>query len=331
MTTHREFHFVKAPVGLPTEDCFELVEAALPLVCDGEVLVKTHYLSIDPYMRRAMGGSKVYGQMQPGSVMIGRGAGVVVKSRHPEFREGDAVQSEFGWREHVALKGDGLRKLAPDLQPLSLSLGVVGQSAATAWVGLHDVAEIREGQTVVVSAAAGAVGSAVGQIARIEGCRVVGIAGGPDKCWHVIDELGFDDCIDYKAGNLLEALRQAVPEGIDIYYDNVGGETLEAALELVNDEARIPICGQISRYNATEPAVLRNIEVLLDKGVRLQGFRIGSRLARRDVALGQLLEWWRAGRLKYRETVSDGFETAPAALINMLTGGNYGKQVVKVI
>ena len=240
-------------------------------------------------------------------------------------------KSEFGWREHVVLNGDGLRKLAPDLQPLSLSLGVVGQSAATAWVGLHDVGEITAGETIVVSAAAGAVGSAVGQIGRITGCRVVGIAGGPDKCRHVVEELGFDDCIDYKAGNLSDALRQSVPEGIDIYYDNVGGETLEAALEHVNEEARFPICGQISRYNLKEPAVLRNVHVLLDKGVRLQGFRIGSRLERRDEALEVLLGWWRDGRLKYRETVSKGFETAPAALINMLSGGNYGKQVVQVV
>ncbi len=331
MTTHREFQFAKVPSGMPTEDCFKLVEAAIPQAGEGEVLVKTHFLSIDPYMRRAMSGSKAYGQMRPGSVMIGRGTGIVIESRHANFKEGDAVQSEFGWREHVVLKGDGLRKLVSDLQPLSLSVGVLGQSAATAWVGLHDVGDIQEGLTVVVSAAAGAVGSAVGQIARIKGCRVVGIAGGPAKCRHVIDDLGFDDCIDYKVGNLSQALGEAVPEGIDIYYDNVGGETLEVALDHVNDEARVPICGQISRYNATEPAVLRNVEVLLDKGVRLQGFRIGSRLARRDEALEQLLDWWRADKLKYRETVSVGFETAPAALINMLTGGNYGKQVVQVV
>lgn len=331
METHREFLFEKVPEGMPTEDCFKLVEVARPLAGNGDVLVKTRFLSIDPYMRRAMSGSKNYGQMKPGAVMIGRGAGVVIESRHPDFKVGDAVQGEFGWREHVVLKGGGLRKLAPDLQPLSLSLGIVGQSAATAWVGLHDVAHIKAGETVVVSAAAGAVGSAVGQIARIMGCRVVGIAGGAAKCRHVIDELGFDDCIDYKAGNLSEALGRAVPEGIDIYYDNVGGETLEAALDHINEEGRVPICGQISLYNASQPAVLRNVHVLLDKGVLLQGFRIGSRLKRRDDALEALLAWWRDGKLTYRETVSKGFETAPAALINMLSGGNYGKQVVEVL
>jgi NADPH-dependent curcumin reductase CurA len=331
MTTHRELHFAKVPDGLPTEDCFKLVETAIPSPGDGEVLVKTHFLSIDPYMRRAMSGSRNYGLMQPGRVMIGRGAGVVIDSRHPDFVAGDAVQSEFGWREHVVLKGEGLRKLAPDLRPLSLSVGIVGQSAATAWVGLIDVGHIKSGETVVVSAAAGAVGSAVGQIGRIKGCRVVGIAGGPDKCRHVVDELGFDDCVDYKAGDLSSALGAAVPEGIDIYYDNVGGETLEAALEHVNEEARVPICGQISRYSVKGPSVLCNVDVLLDKGVKLHGFRIGARLKRRDDALEELLGWWREGKLIYRETVSEGFETAPAALINMLSGGNYGKQVVLVV
>jgi len=331
MATHREFQFVKVPEGMPTEDCFQLVEVAMPQPQVGEVLVRTHFLSIDPYMRRAMSGSRHYGGMQPGSTMIGRGAGIVIESHHPDFKEGDAVQSEFGWREHVVLKGDGLRKLTPDLQPLSLSVGIVGQSAATAWVGLHDVGEIKAGDTVVVSAAAGAVGSAVGQIARLEGCRVVGIAGGADKCRHVIDDLVFDDCIDYKAGNISDALSRAVPEGVDIYYDNVGGAVLNAVLDHVNDHARVPVCGQISLYNSDGPVRIANSSVLLDKMIKIQGFRIGDRLARRDHALGVMLDWWRAGKLHYRETVSEGFETAPQALRNMLSGGNRGKQVVKVV
>lgn len=331
MATHREIRFVKAPEGMPTEDCFEVVEVAKPQAGEGEVLVATHFLSIDPYMRRAMSGIQRYGGLKPGSTMIGRGAGIVVESHHPDFAPGDAVQSEFGWREHTVLKGDGLRKLAPDLQPLSLSLGVVGQSAATAWVGLHDIGRIKEGETVVVSAAAGAVGSAVGQISQLRGCRVVGIAGGAEKCRHVVEELGFDDCVDYKAGDLVEALGAAVPEGIDIYYDNVGGETLNAVLEHVNEGARVPVCGQISQYNSPEPIPLRNPKVFLDKKIMIQGFLIGAHLERRDHALNELLQWWRDGKLKYRETVSEGFETAPKALINMLNGGNYGKQVVKVV
>ena len=328
--TQRVILFNKRPDGMPTEDCFLLCEAPVPEIGDGAVLVKTHFLSIDPYMRNAMRGGGNYGPLNPGDVMIGRGAGVVVASRHPDFQVGDAVQSEFGWREYVALKGDGLRKLPPDLEPLSLSLGVVGQSAATAWVGLRDVAKVQRGETVVVSAAAGAVGSAVGQIGRIVGCRVVGIAGGPEKCRHAVEDLGLDTCLDYKAGGLSGQLGKAVPEGIDVYFDNVGGETLDAVLERVNEGARVAICGQISQYNLARSRPLENIGVLLAKGVMMQGFRIGSRLDRRDQALEELLGWWRDGRLEYRETVSDGFETAPAALINMLSGGNRGKQVVRV-
>lgn len=330
MATHREIQFAKAPDGMPTEDCFQVVEAPMPVPGEGQVLAKTHYLSIDPYFRNAMAGSNRYGDLAPGTTMIGRGAGVVVESRHPDFEPGDAVQSEFGWRENAVLNGKGLRKLAPDLRPLSLSLGIVGQSAATAWVGLYVLAQIKPGDTIVVSAAAGAVGSAVGQIAQIEGCRVVGIAGGPEKCRHVVDELGFDDCIDYKAGPISSALAKAVPEGVDIYFDNVGGTILEDVLDHCNDFARIPVCGQISQYNNAEPMGLRNVNLVLKKALKIQGLRIGAHLARRDEALEILLGWWREGRLRYRETVSDGFETAPAAFINMLNGGNYGKQVVKV-
>lgn len=331
MPTHREFRFVKVPDGMPSEECFELVEATMPEPGAGQVLVKTHYLSIDPYFRNAMTGATRYGTLKPGMTMIGRGAGVVTESRHPDFAPGDAVQSEFGWRENVVLDGDGLRKLAPDLQPISLSLGIVGQSAATAFVGLYELAGIKKGDTVVVSAAAGAVGSAVGQIAQIEGCKVVGIAGGPEKCRYVVDELGFDDCIDYKAGPIGPGLAKAVPEGVDIYFDNVGGAILEDVLDHCNDFARIPVCGQISQYNSDEWHGLRNFNLVLNKVLTIRGLRIGAHLPRRDEALEILLGWWREGRLRYRETVSEGFESAPRAFINMLSGGNVGKQVVKVV
>jgi len=259
-----------------------------------------------------------------------RGAGVVIESRHGDFKPGDLVQSEFGWREHVVLDGRGLRKLPPDLKPLSLSLGIVGQSGATAMVGLVDIAHIKAGETVVVSAAAGAVGSAVGQIARIKGCRAVGIAGGAEKCRHVVADLGFDDCVDYKASPIGPALAKAAPQGVDIYFDNVGGDILDAVLPHLNMNARVPVCGQISQYNRSERQGLRNVGVFLDKCVMLQGFRIGSHLARRDEALDQLMDWFRAGRLRYRETVAEGIEAAPAALVNMLSGGNVGKQVVRL-
>lgn len=332
MASHRQFIYVKAPDGMPDRGCFRLVEAPIPAPADGQVLVRTHYLSIDPYMRRQMGGG--HGQyvnpLKIGDVMIGRGAGVVIGSRHPGFKPGDAVQGEFGWREHVVLDGRGLRKLPPDLEPLSLSLGLVGQSGATAMVGLVDIAGIAPGETVVVSAAAGAVGSAVGQIARIKGCRAIGIAGGGAKCRHVIADLGFDDCVDYKAGPIGPALAKAAPKGVDIYFDNVGGDILDAVMPHLNANARVPICGQISQYNAGDSRGLRNFGVILDKCVRVQGFRIGNHLARRDEALDELMAWYRAGRLKWRETVAEGFEQAPAALINMLSGGNIGKQVVRL-
>jgi len=332
MPTHRQFIYVRSPDGMPDESCFRLVETPMPEPAQGQVLVRTHYLSIDPYFRRMMGGG--HGQyanpLKIGDLMVGRGAGVVTESRHPDFSPGDAVQSEFGWREYVVLDGNGLRKLPADLRPLSLGLGLIGQSGATALVGLVDIAHIRSGETVVVSAAAGAVGSAVGQIARILGCRAVGIAGGPDKCRHVVADLGFDDCIDYKAGPIGPALAKAAPEGVDIYFDNVGGDILDAVLLHLNQNARVPICGQISQYNVSEPCGLRNVGELLNKCAMMQGFRIGNHLARRDEALDQLMAWHREGRLRYCETVAEGIERAPAAFINMLSGGNVGKQVVRL-
>jgi NADPH-dependent curcumin reductase CurA len=332
VATHREFIYLKVPDGMPDLGCFRLVEVPMPKPAEGQVLVRTHYLSIDPYMRRQMGGG--HGQyanpLKVGDVMIGRGAGAVIETRHPDYRVGDTVQGEFGWREHVVLDGKGLRKLPPDLRPLSLSLGLVGQSGATAMVGLVDIAGIKAGETVVVSAAAGAVGSAVGQIAKVKGCRAIGIAGGSEKCRHVVADLGFDDCIDYKAAALGFALANAAPQGVDIYFDNVGGDVLNAVMPHLKANARVPICGQISQYNSRERQGLRDVGVILDKCVKLQGFRIGNHLARRDQALGELMAWYRAGRLKWRETVAEGFEQAPAALINMLSGGNIGKQVVRL-
>ena len=332
MTTHREIVYVRAPEGMPDADCFRLREAPMPRPADGQVLARTHFLSIDPYMRRQMGGG--HGQyanpLKPGDVMIGRGVGVVIESRHPDFRIGDSVQSEFGWREHVVLDGRGLRKLPADLTPLSLGLGIIGQSGATAMVGLVEIAAIKAGETVVVSAAAGAVGSAVGQIARIKGCRTIGIAGGAEKCHHVVADLGFDACVDYKAGPIEPALAEAAPQGVDIYFDNVGGDILDAVMTRLNMNARVPVCGQISQYNASQRQGLRNVGVILDRSVKIQGFRIGSHLARRDQALDELMEWFRAGRLRYRETVAEGLEAAPTALINMLSGGNIGKQVVRL-
>ena len=333
MATHKEISYKRAPLGEVDDSSFEVVELPVPVPGDGQVLVRTHYLSIDPYMRRQMSGGHGYAySLKPGGRMIGRGVGVVVESRAPGYAVGDAVQSEFGWREHAVLDAKGLRKVEPDLRPLSLSLGIVGQSGATAWVGLTDVAAIQPGETVLVSAAAGAVGSAVGQIARLKGCRAIGIAGGADKCRHVTAELGFDACIDYKAGPVGEAIAKAAPGGIDVYFDNVGGEILDGVLPHLNLGARVPVCGMISQYNlAGERTAVHNIGAVLDKCVRIEGFRIGNRLPRRDHALVELMQWYREGKLKWRETVAVGIEAAPAALANVFRGGNVGKQVVRLV
>jgi NADPH-dependent curcumin reductase CurA len=241
MATHRQFIYVRAPQGMPDAGSLRVVEAPMPSPADGEALVITHYPSIDPYMRRRMGGGQSRGgSLRLGELMIARGAGIVLESRHPHFRVGDPVQGEFGWREHVALDARWLRKLPAELQPLSLSLGLLGQSGATALVGLVDMAGVKAGETVVVSAAAGAVGSTAGQIARIKGCRAIGIAGGTEMCRHVVADLGFDTCIDYKAGPIEPALAGAAPRGVDVYFDNVGGDTLDAMLPRLNIHAACP-------------------------------------------------------------------------------------------
>ncbi len=330
MAMTRHFLYVREPFGSIDTTSFQVAEAAMPVAGPGQVLARTLYLSIDPYMRRAIGGARGYGGLKPGAVMIGRGVGVVTESRSPEFRAGDIVQSEFGWREHAVLEANGLRKLDPAIRPYSLGLGLLGQSGATAWVGLNEIAHIKSGETVVVSAAAGAVGSAVGQIAKLKGCRAIGIAGGTEKCRHVIDDLGFDACIDYKAGPISGMLLAAAPGGIDIYFDNVGGEILDAVLPQLATNARIAICGMISQYQVSERAGLRNVVALLDKCATMTGFRIGNHLEARERAWDDLGQWFRDGRLRYRETVAEGFEATPAALVSMLRGDNIGKQVVRV-
>jgi NADPH-dependent curcumin reductase len=331
MTTTRQFLFVRSPDGMPDPGCFELVTRPMPVPAEGQVLVRMSYLSIDPYFRRQMAGAHGYRDgLRPGATMIGRGIGEVVESRFAGLAPGDFVLGETGWREHAALDGKALRKLDPAIQPLSLYLGLLGQSGGTAGIGLFDIARLQPGESMLVSAAAGAVGSAAGQIAKILGCRAIGVAGGPDKCRHVVDDLGFDACLDYKAGDLNGQIERTAPEGIDVYFDNVGGEVLDAVLAHLNLNARVAVCGMISQYNAASPAGIRNIGAVLDKCATIQGFRVGLYLPQRDAALVRLTQWFREGRLEYRETVFDGIESAPAAFINMLEGKNLGKQVVRL-
>jgi hypothetical protein len=238
-----------------------------------------------------------------------------------------------GWQDYCVIEPGaslfGANKLPPGT-PLTMPLSVLGVTGLTAYWGLLDLGQPKAGETVLVSGAAGATGSVAGQIARIKGCRAIGIAGGAEKCRHVVADLGFDDCVDYKAGPIEPALAKATPQGVDIYFDNVGGEILDAVLPRLNMNARVPVCGQISQYNRSERRGLRNVGVILDKCVMLRGFRIGSHLAQRDQALDELMGWFRAGRLRFREAVAEGLEAAPTALVNMLSGGNIGKQVVRL-
>jgi NADPH-dependent curcumin reductase len=331
MTQTRQILFVRAPEGMPDPGCFDMVTRPMPVMGEGQVLARIIYLSIDPYFRRQMAGAHGYRDgLRPGAVMIGRGIGEVLESRFAGLKPGDFLLGETGWREHAALDGNTLKKLDPAIQPLSLYLGLLGQSGGTAGIGLFDIARLQPGETMLVSAAAGAVGSAAGQIAKILGCRAIGIAGGADKCRHVVADLGFDACLDYKAGDLPAQIAAAAPGGIDVYFDNVGGEVLDAVLPHLNMNARVAMCGQISQYNTGKPIGIHHIGALLDKCATIQGFRVGQRLQERDAALVRLTQWYREGRLKYRETVANGLDSAPAAFISMLKGANLGKQVVRL-
>ncbi|HVY05273.1 MAG TPA: NADP-dependent oxidoreductase [Burkholderiales bacterium] len=320
------------PQGAVTEGNFRLIESPVPVPRDGEVLVRNHFLSLDPYMRMRMNDEKSYAPPAAvGEVMVGGTVGEVVESRDPKFKRGDLVGARGGWQLFVAADGASLRRIDPGAAPLSASLGVLGMPGITAWYGLMKIGEPKAGETVVVSAASGAVGSVVGQIAKLQGCRVVGIAGGADKCAYVMDELGFDACIDYKSSALENALRTACADGIDVYFENVGGRILDAVLPLLNAFARIPFCGYVSEYDGGPPHGVVHLRSLLVNRVRLQGFIISEHLDHWPAALRDLSSWFAQGRLRYRETIVDGLENAPAAFIGMLKGKNLGKQLVRLI
>jgi NADPH-dependent curcumin reductase CurA len=301
------------------------------------VLVRTVWLSLDPYMRGRMNDVKSYATPVPlGGVMTGGTVGEIVESRHAGFAPGDFVLTYGGWQMfHVARVGAapgpfGPLKLDPKAAPISTALGVLGMPGMTAYVGLYDLGQPKAGETVVVSAAAGAVGSAVGQLAKIRGCRAVGIAGSPAKCEYAVKELGFDACVSYRGTDLLAALGEACPKGIDVYFDNVGGEVLKTVLRLVNPFARIPLCGIISQYNATELPAGPNLAPVLVNRVTIRGFIVSDHIERLPAFLTDCGRWVREGRLKYREDIVDGLDRAPAAFIGLLQGKNLGKMLVKV-
>jgi hypothetical protein len=282
-------------------------------------------------MRGRMDAKKSYAKyVELGEVMTGGTVGEVVESRHPRFAVGELVTGAFGWQEYAVSDGAGVRKVDAAKAPPSYALGVLGMPGVTAWMGLLDIAQPKPGETVVVSAASGAVGSVVGQLAKLKGCRAVGIAGGKAKCGYVVSELGLDACIDYKAGRLREDLQAAVPQGIDVDFENVGGEVLDACLALMNPASRITICGLVSQYNATEPYGIRNLRSVLVNRIRMQGFIVSDRMELWPRALDELAGWVAEGKIKYRETVAHGLENAPRAFIGMLRGENLGKQLVKL-
>jgi NADPH-dependent curcumin reductase len=330
-SVNRQIVLRRRPVGMPKPDDFELVESPRPAPKDGEILTRTIYLSLDPYMRGRISGRKSYAQsVELGQVIVGATVGEVIESRHPSLATGDIVLGYDGWQSHGVAKGAGLRKLDPKQAPISTALGVLGMPGMTAYVGLLDIGRPRPGETVVVSAASGAVGSAVGQIARIKGARAVGIAGSPDKCDYVVRELGFDACVNYKTGDLPAALRAACPSGIDVYFENVGGDVLRAVMTLLNQNARIPLCGLISEYNATELAPGPNLLPLLFNRALVQGFIVSDHMSRMGDFLKDCGGWVREGRLAHREDVVTGLEKAPEAFIGLLQGKNFGKLLVRV-
>jgi NADPH-dependent curcumin reductase CurA len=331
--TNRQWHLASRPTGEPTMENFELVEAAVPEPGPREVLLETRYLSVDPYMRGRMRDAESYAEpWDVGEPMKAGAVGEVVASNHPRFEPGDMATGELLWAEYATEDGDDLQRVDPDLAPVSTSLGVLGMPGRTAYFGLLDVAEPKPGDTVLVSGAAGAVGSVVGQIAKLNGCRVVGIAGAEEKVHWLTGELGFDDAINYKeADNLYAAVSEACPEGIDVYYDNVGGEITDAAFANLNEFARVAVCGQISLYNATErPMGPRKLTTLVQKKARVEGFIVSDYATHFREATERLATWVQNGDVQYKETVTEGFENMPDAFLGLFEGVNIGKQIVKV-
>ena len=320
------------PQGAVEESHFRIVESAIPQAGKGEFVVRAHYLSLDPYMRGRMDDAKSYAaKAEVGGVMVGTTVGEVIESRHEKFKAGDFVETRSGWQQYGVSNGGGVRKLDPHYVPLPAYLGAVGMPGVTAWIGLNEHSKPKAGETVVVSAASGAVGSAVGQLAKFKGCRAVGIAGGRAKCDYVVNELGFDVCIDYKAGNLDAALASACPKGIDVYFDNVGGPILNAVLGHVNAFSRIALCGQISGYNDPTALAVHNFRSFLVNRIQLRGFICSDHMDLWRPALKELAELVHEGKLKYRESIAVGLESAPQAFIGLLKGKNFGKQLVKLI
>lgn len=329
---NQEIQLAKRPAGLPTPDTYRFLDSVVPSVSEGQILVKSLYISVDPYMRNRMNDVKSYvppfalNQPIQGDVIA-----EVVESRNHHFKAGDFVAGMLDWALYSISDGQGLRKIDPQLGPLTSALNVLGLPGLTAYFGLLDIGQPKPGETVVVSGAAGAVGMVVGQIAKIKGCRVVGIAGTDEKCHLLTTELGFDEAVNYKTENLRRAVRNACPTGVDVYFDNVGGDVTDAVLPLINDFARVVLCGQIAMYNLEQPDVgPRNlVHLVIHRGL-MKGFIATDYYDRAPQAASQLAAWLRTGKLQSRETIVEGFENVPDAFLGLFRGDNIGKLLVKV-
>jgi hypothetical protein len=331
MASYKRFVLASRPQGAVVPGNFRLEEVPVPALKDGEVLVRNHFLSLDPYMRGRMDDVKSYAPPQPlGEVMIGGTAGEVVESKNPKFAVGDKVQGMLGWAEMGVSDGAMLRKVDTAHIPLSAYLGAVGMPGMTAWYGLTQIIAPKAGETIVVSAASGAVGSVVGQLAKQRGCRAVGIAGGAEKCAYVVNELGFDACVDYKMDNLSADLAKAAPDGIDGVFENVGGKVFDASLARMNPFGRIALCGLIAGYGG-EPMPINNVRAFLTMRLKMQGFIVSEHMDLWPQGLKELSALVASGKLKFRESVAQGLEAAPEAFIGLLKGRNFGKQLVKLV
>ena len=338
MPQNRQFLLDSRPQGEASASNFKLVTSETPPLQDGQVLVRHHYLSLDPYMRGRMDDAKSYAKPQPlGHVMQGGSVGEVVESRSPGFKPGDKVIGTGGWQEYSvvdAAQPGALRKVDTSQVPLSYYLGAVGMPGVTAWYGLVKILQPKAGQTMVVSAAAGAVGSAFGALAKARDCRVVGIAGGEEKCSYVVKDLGFDACVDYKqyadAGSLAKALREACPDGVHGYFENVGGMVMDAVMLRMNDFGRMAVCGMIAGYNG-KPVPMTHPQIILRSRLTVEGFIVSEHLDVWPQALQELSGLVAAGKLRPRESIAQGIESAPEAFLGLLKGRNFGKQLVKLI
>ena len=336
MVMNTRIVLARRPEGEPTDECFRIESEQLPELAENQILIKVCWLSLDPYMRPRMNDKKSYTKpTQIGDVMTGESSGIVVESRSEKFRKGDRVAAHLGWQSYIIADADNPAVMPVDLAngTLSAHLGVVGMPGRTAYFGLKEVGKPQAGETLVVAAASGAVGSVVGQMAKILGLRAVGVAGGPEKCRYVSEELGFDDCIDYKAPDFAEHLAAACPDGVDIYFENVGGDVTRAVAGLLNPGARVPICGYISNYNDAnleQSETPFHILKRLDPAPEHRFFLVTEWQDRWLEATGQLGQWIKQGRIKYRESTGEGLANAPEYFRGMLKGRNFGKQLVKV-